>query len=1138
MKRAGTTRLHCTNKTVVDIQDPYKLTSFFSGSGVNLSRPPAYLISFLLTLFVTTTLAQPVKAADILVDTTADDYLANPDCSLREAIQSINTGAVVGGCINASVNSFGAEDTIFLSAGFFNLAIPQAPGGVIIDNQSGDLNIRDDMRIIGAGPGLTVISAKGLTSPYHDRVLTSMLPRIVTLQGMTIESGFGDIGQDGLLVRNASGGGTMNLVDVVLRDASGISGAAAVYNKGLMTLNNVALLQTRGTRVGAIHNDGGTMYLTNVTLAATTATNNRSDLAGVLYNNNGTATLTNVTIFKNRWGIYSTGVDASTILSNTVLAGNGQNCRGDFATYRSGGSNWSDDNSCASIANFGTHAANPLLSDLTFTSKMNTPSAIITGTVVVPPYDDSPLFLSGSNCPATDQAGVNRATACTSGAYEGNGSSQAALSLMLPSADHTVSGVTYLDYNANGTIDPLEPSISGITITAHLPDTSIATLTDGNGIYTLTVPSGTPVRIELSGIPEPLTPGAHGNHSGTTVQFVISPAANVNFALTNAAHYCQENPTVATNCTLFGNQQSGDGVLVSFPYNAGSNVLSGNSDTGGGVYDNPPHPTLATDNQIGTTWGLAYQRSTDTWFAASFMKRHAGFGPTDAPGTIYAISPNSEPTPLTTLNAGTNAHPNATTDFTIDAASWDAVGKRSLGDMDIGTDDETLYAINLADKQLYSIPISAPTSATSFVIPTPSGDNLFGASQGCSVADDVRPFAVGVNPDDGLVYVGMVCSAEASGLVSDLRAYVYAFDGTRFGDAPVLEFALDYPRGHAYSSGLAVPGEWLPWEPDPNDVFDNNVSMVDNRDDLISYPQPILADIDFDYTDSGNGDMILSFMDRLGHQQGQCIPWLNDDRPFQPTNGGCDPKGYVVNPAGDLLRACPIGDNQWALESNARCGNRQTAGANNGQGPANEAGLPGEFYFMDEMTRAHREVTSGGILQLAGRPDVASIVFDPIIWSNDFFSAGVHWSSNQTGTWQRSYRVFDTQVPFNTGNGTFGKSNALGDLEAACLPAPIEIGNRVWYDADGDGIQDPAEPPIADATINLYSPNGDKIATAVTAGDGSYYFSSGSGISTRNAIYHIDRLGFDTDGLQIRLNSPNDYVAGGAASGCWPNSQG
>jgi protocatechuate 3,4-dioxygenase beta subunit len=50
------------------------------------------------------------------------------------------------------------------------------------------------------------------------------------------------------------------------------------------------------------------------------------------------------------------------------------------------------------------------------------------------------------------------------------------------------------------------------------------------------------------------------------------------------------------------------------------------------------------------------------------------------------------------------------------------------------------------------------------------------------------------------------------------------------------------------------------------------------------------------------------------------------------------------------------------------------------------------------------------------------------------------------------------------------------------------IGDRVWVDADADGVQDPGESGVANVTVRLLTPGGAVIATTSTAADGSYEF--------------------------------------------------
>ncbi|MTB53824.1 SdrD B-like domain-containing protein, partial [Lewinella sp. W8] len=61
------------------------------------------------------------------------------------------------------------------------------------------------------------------------------------------------------------------------------------------------------------------------------------------------------------------------------------------------------------------------------------------------------------------------------------------------------------------------------------------------------------------------------------------------------------------------------------------------------------------------------------------------------------------------------------------------------------------------------------------------------------------------------------------------------------------------------------------------------------------------------------------------------------------------------------------------------------------------------------------------------------------------------------------------------------------DLDAG-LYRPASLGDFVFEDTDGDGIQDAGEPGVPNVTVNLKDENGNVIASTTTAGDGSYSF--------------------------------------------------
>jgi hypothetical protein len=59
--------------------------------------------------------------------------------------------------------------------------------------------------------------------------------------------------------------------------------------------------------------------------------------------------------------------------------------------------------------------------------------------------------------------------------------------------------------------------------------------------------------------------------------------------------------------------------------------------------------------------------------------------------------------------------------------------------------------------------------------------------------------------------------------------------------------------------------------------------------------------------------------------------------------------------------------------------------------------------------------------------------------------------------------------------------------------AAASLGDRLWYDIDGDGTQDANETGLNGVTVQLVDGNGNVIATTVTGGDGNYTFTGLAG---------------------------------------------
>lgn len=644
-----------------------------------------------------------------------------------------------------------------------------------------------------------------------------------------------------------------------------------------------------------------------------------------------------------------------------------------------------------------------------------------------------------------------------------------------------VTGRVYRDYNSDGAYQATEDGVAGVTVdvyTVASNGTPVASCqTDAVGAYGLAVGGHFPLRLEFRNWPGYLVSGPHGANSGSTNLIVNGPTAEASLALNNPAQSCQPEPNLATSCYVMGNLRfSTDPAFVDLPYTSGSLTTSN-------VYTDYKYPTahdlMIEAQHIGTTYGLAYAKRSHTFYLGAFMRRHTSFGP-GGPGAIYAIDyPTGTVSLLTDLSAGPDPH---TTTFNLldwmrDApAAFDAVGKLSLGDIDISPDESTLWAVNLFDKSLYTIDIA--TATPNGVYSLTAGDVPVGCTLG-----EMRPFGLGIEADTGRIYSGWVCTNESGS--QSLTGYVYSLDPNTPTFELELSFPFTYTRGcntdtfnrdcaiNGPEPGHDLPSAWNNWSPTWNPITATILLVT------AAQPQPWIQDIAFD----GSGNMILGIGDRFGYQSGFRTFSLDPQ----------DLRRYVGTSGGDLLRACQFGG-AWTLENNGACGDYTTRGATHFDGPGN-----GEYYFQESFLITgtvgegsyHNENSLGGLAYVPGQPEVAVTSFASANAGATLFNGpggfsdgGVRWYNTLTGVANRGYVIYDTD---ETGVG-FGKAAGLGDLEAACQPPTLEIGNYVWYDLDKDGLQDPDEPPVVGATISLYDAADNLVGAQLTNADGHYYF--------------------------------------------------
>lgn len=703
-------------------------------------------------------------------------------------------------------------------------------------------------------------------------------------------------------------------------------------------------------------------------------------------------------------------------------------------------------------------------------------------------------------------------------------------------------GTVFRDLNGNGTRQtsaPNEPLVKGIIVNAYnSSDALIASYTTTTA-GTFSIPltgstyNGTPgsntgsvanalaVRLEFV-IPasgacglNPNIDYSSGNGStvGSSVRFVTGGTTAITYAIHSPSDFVSTtNPMVYmsrhTNGNPLGGGTSGTANwFVGFPYNT----------TGTGA------PTLALNGTtIGATWGVAYSRQAGKVFTSAFLKRHSGLGVLGS-GGIYLLTPTA--TSFTVVNfydmdavanggayrtradaaaappaygsgtsysltgsntiinylgsidaasgkpvgmgvIGTNLNrglPASNTLENWDPAAFDQVGKVGLGDLEISDDGKFLFSINLYDRKVYRLELNNAYNPTSVVAVTSY------ALPATTVTNGVlRPF--GAKFYRGKLYVGAVATAENAGTAANLRAYVFELNNASttpaFTATPVVNYALNYAKGSAMTWTGPYGLQWYPWS--------NNTTTTVGTGTNRTYPTPILSNIEFD----DRGDMIMSFFDRGGHQ------WSEDN--YQDLAVSTTLMRYAVG--GDVLIAGSNCNGTFSLENNGAYtsanGTSYNSGAVNNEGPGTS-----EFFKGDNFGTTHSETSIGGLGFLPGSGELFFGTMDPLAIN----SGGVKRLSMATGQEVASsgYQLAGGSI------AGFGKAISLGDIEFFGTQAPVEIGNRLWNDANGNGIQDAGETGIQNVSLELYAdfnsdgiPDGAVLGTTTTSPAGEWYFNN------------------------------------------------
>ncbi|MFK4790666.1 SdrD B-like domain-containing protein [Microbacterium sp. ZW T5_56] len=661
--------------------------------------------------------------------------------------------------------------------------------------------------------------------------------------------------------------------------------------------------------------------------------------------------------------------------------------------------------------------------------------------------------------------------------------------------DGTLTVEVNRDFSGDGLYEPaFDPGQEGIDVTLTDGTTTVGPLTtnaDGQVAFDLSTLAGSKFRVDVSipatapdyleFAPASASGAADAFRSATT--FVDGTTQTIHVGVWNPNTYVTRNPKIAiAQQKQRGTSPDFRSLMVTDWDNRGPLASSFNDNTTG-------IDQVASQAETGSVFGLAWDYRTDSLFSAAYAKAYTVYGPGGS-GAIYRTDASAGGVTGNTVhwatipNAGSSVHQNIAG---RDDAFFLAAGSEGLGGLALSDDGATLYTVNLNDKTLYSLNTgdSSPATAAPVAVIT---------DPGC-VGGEWRPFAV--TQRDGEVYVGGICDASASLARADLSVHILRLDGSSFTE--IYSHGLDFIRGNeTYPDPVPnytdpeVGLHWNPWRT----AWDADL-IAYNAAGSRQYGMPLLTSFAFE----NDGSIVLSLRDR---------------KVDAIVAQGYGPDG--VSPTanhqsfGDINKVC-LTDGVYEWEGSGACPNNATP-ANSGQ-PADRV----EFFPGDRMyLPIHTETSLGAVLISPREPDLINTSMNP---TNLVATNGLGFFDREAGTGPGNDWENNGLLIAGNNFSNFGKGSGLGGVSLLASPAPIQIGNYVWFDQDHDGEQDADEASIAGVTVKIYAADGTTLlGTTTTNENGEYYFGGEGGLALEPGVDYVIEFDLATADTSTLPGSP------------------